>query len=84
MSLYDTLQEELEDVHLYGGYFSCRCPHPKHADSRPSCMVYEDGFRCLGCGISGTLEYLVKLAKISSVHGVVEQSKQTFLPKCVS
>lgn len=82
MSLFEKLQEELEDVHLYGGgYFSCRCPNPKHPDNSPSCLVYEDGFHCKGCGIGGKLEYLAKLAKVSSIHGIVSVERQKFLPR---
>lgn len=58
MSLYDDLQEQLDEVHRYDSYFMALCP--KHGDQRPSLLVSESRqrFHCLACGFSGSLEYL--------------------------
>lgn len=56
--IYEALQEQLDDVHLYDGYFMALCPF--HDDSKPSFMVHEDGYYCKSCRASGKLEYLEK------------------------
>lgn len=64
MSLYDSLQEKLENVHIYSGYFSSNCIF--HDDTNPSMFVYEESdnrnyeFRCASCGKHGSLSYLDK------------------------
>lgn len=55
---YESLQEELDGVRLYDGYFMALCPF--HEDSKPSFMVHEDGYYCKSCRKSGSLEYLRK------------------------
>lgn len=57
MSLYDSLLERLEG-RPYNGYFSAYCPFDEHQS--PALLVYEDGFYCLSCVKSGSLEYLSK------------------------
>lgn len=61
MSVYEDLQEQLDEVHLYDGYFMCLCP--KHDDHRPSMLVSETNqrFHCMSasCGFNGTLDYLL-------------------------
>lgn len=56
--IYEALQEQLDSVRLYNGYFMSLCPF--HDDSKPSFMVHEDGFYCKSCRKSGKLEYLEK------------------------
>lgn len=47
----------LQQVRQYEGYISALCPY--HDDTRPSFMVYGDGwFRCLSCGAVGTWDRL--------------------------
>jgi len=45
----------LEKSRDCGNYIAGRCPLPDHLDERPSFLVYQDGFVCLGCGCSGDL-----------------------------
>lgn len=45
----------LEKPRDCGNYIAGRCPLPDHLDERPSFLVYQDGFVCLGCGCSGDL-----------------------------
>jgi Toprim domain/CHC2 zinc finger len=36
------------------------CPSPEHADSTPSCHIYDDHFHCYGCGVHGsTIDWLM-------------------------
>lgn len=44
--------------HDNGRYFSCACAF--HNDSKPSMMVYEDGYRCLACGAHGSVDFLLR------------------------
>lgn len=37
------------------GYGRVTCPHPDHADLRPDCQVFHDGWRCYGCNRYGDL-----------------------------
>jgi len=70
--LYNSLLERLEGQQ-YGHYFSCCCPF--HSDSKPSCLVFEDGyFKCLTCNAHGTHAYLDK--KIGS-HFIPKQRNDT-------
>ncbi len=61
MSVYEDLQEQLDEVHTYDDYFMCLCP--KHDDHRPSMMVSNthQRFFCMSasCGFNGTLDYLM-------------------------
>lgn len=53
----EQLKDKLEGVQSYGHYFACRCVF--HDDTRPSLMVYKDGFfRCSACGVSGNFDKL--------------------------
>ena len=71
-NLYNSLLERLEGQQ-YGHYFSCCCPF--HSDSKPSCLVFEDGyFKCLTCNAHGTHAYLDK--KIGS-HFIPKQRNDT-------
>lgn len=56
MSLYDSLQERLENVRCYSDYFMASCVF--HSDRNPSLMVHEDGFKCLSCNAKGSLNRL--------------------------
>lgn len=56
--LYEELQEMLDQVRTYDGYFMALCPF--HDDSVPSFMVHEDGYYCKSCKASGKLPYLAK------------------------
>lgn len=64
MSLFDSLQDKLENTHSYSGYFVSLCPF--HDDSSPSFFVYEDSdkksmeYQCRACGAHGSLAYLDK------------------------
>lgn len=61
MTTYEDLQEQLDEVHIYNGYFMCLCP--KHDDHRPSMIVSDtrQRFYCMSpiCGFNGTLDYLL-------------------------
>lgn len=51
--IYEDLMNAAEKVQKYERYFLCLCPF--HDDSKPSCMVFRDGwFRCLGCNRHGS------------------------------
>ena len=69
-SLYDALFDRLQGKE-YSNYFSCWCPfhEKKHHSHIESMMVFDDGFRCLSCGKSGSLEYLWKIVN----HGRTSQ-----------
>lgn len=58
MDNYEKLKGKLEGVTNYDRYFSARCP--LHNDSKPSLLVYPDGFKCLGCNRYGKLGVLLK------------------------
>lgn len=86
MSLYDSLQEKFESIHIYSGYFSSLCPF--HNDSTPSFFVYEESdnknweFKCAACGRHGSLAYLDKY--LGSHHRQTltqSQRKPTVLPR---
>lgn len=76
--LFDSLLERLEG-RKYQNYFSAFCPFDTHKS--PALLVYEDGYVCLSCRKTGTLEYLDK--KIGS-HFIQTQridSVSQVLPK---
>lgn len=87
MSLYDSIQNKLENVHNYSGYFYSLCPF--HDDSSPSFAVYEESYKksmeyqCKSCGAHGSLAYLDKF--LGSHHRQTltrsQSSKPTVLPR---
>lgn len=78
MSLYDSLQEQMNNVHVYGDYFMASCPwHGR--DEHPSLMVHMDGFKCQACGKRGTLEYLARTVKVKVLQ--VTRSQPVVLPR---
>jgi hypothetical protein len=58
--LYNTLQEKLEGVHSFEGYFTAICPYHQSEPVRASLFVYLDGhdFKCKSCEKYGSLEFL--------------------------
>ena len=60
MSLYDELQERLNNVHVYSGYFMSDCPFHKWESHNQPFMIHPDAYKCLSCGAYGTLEKLSK------------------------
>lgn len=79
MSLYDSLQEQMNNVHVYGDYFMASCPwHGR--DEHPSLMVHEDGFKCKTCGKAGSLEYLAGKWDIKKHPIKVTRSYSAVLP----
>ena len=91
MSIYEDLQERLEDVHLYNGGLSFWSLCPFHEDTKPSFAVYEDAdkpegqgrFYCSGCGKSGTHSFLWKhlTGSNAKVSVYIPDNKPKFLPK---
>lgn len=83
MTLYQDLQERLDGVSTYQGYFMALCPF--HDDHSPSFMVHDDGkYYCKTCHASGTLEYLERyLGKRfdPTRPRVIVESKPIVLPK---
>ena len=67
---------ELPGAKRYERYVSALCPF--HSDTKPSLLVFEDGFVCLACGERGSLERLFHL-KVSS--GRVSLPAGSYLPK---
>lgn len=55
--ILDSLQDKLE-CRRYSTYLAAMCVF--HQDHTPSLMVYEDFYRCLACGASGTTQSLLK------------------------
>jgi hypothetical protein len=55
--LFDSLLERLEG-RKYSNYFSAFCPFEEHKS--PALLVYEDGYVCLSCRRTGSLDYLNK------------------------
>jgi len=78
----DIIRDILPQAKSYSGYISGICPF--HNDSKPSLMVYPDGFfRCLGCGTVGSFEKLYRALtgrNASRVIPVVEDFKPPRLP----
>lgn len=86
MALYDSLQNRLDNVHVYGHYFSANCPF--HDDSSPSFFVYEESdnksmeYQCRACGVHGSLVYLDKYLGSHTRRTLTQsQSKPTVLPR---
>lgn len=65
MSILDDIKYKFDGVG-YGRYVMISCPNPKHSDHNPSCQVYEDRFRCLSCGYSGSTQSLLTTEHRSS------------------
>lgn len=57
---------ELPGARRYARYVAAVCPF--HSDSKPSLLVYPDGFRCTACGERGSLDRLFEQA---SLHPVI-------------
>ena len=77
----DIIRDLLPNAKSYSTYIAGTCPF--HEDEKPSLMVYEDWFRCLGCGVSGGLEKLHRALtgrNASRVIKVVEEFKAPRLP----
>lgn len=70
-NLFDSLLEKMEG-RKYQDYFSAFCPFDTH--KAPALLVYKDGFICLSCHKTGTLQYLSK--KIGS-HYIPSQRIDT-------
>lgn len=81
MTLYDSLQEQMNNVHIYADYFMASCPwHGR--DEHPSLMVHPDGFKCLTCGKGGSLEYLAgKIGRSGKQPIKVTRSQSSVLPR---
>jgi len=87
MTLYDSLQNKFESIHIYSGYFSTECIF--HNDSNPSMFVYEESdnknyeFRCASCGKHGSLSYLDKVLGSHTTHALTQSHsrKPTVLPR---
>ena len=81
MSLYEELQERLESVVEYDGYFMALCPF--HADHRPSLRVQRKYFDCMAasCGKTGTLKYLASQLSRVNLLGKIYTSSRPVLPK---
>lgn len=80
MSLYDSLQEQMNNVHIYADYFMASCPwHGR--DEHPSLMVHPDGFKCLTCGKGGSLEYLAGKWNVRKQPIKVTRSQSSVLPR---
>lgn len=78
MRLYEALQEQMNNVHVYGDYFMASCPwHGR--DQHPSLMVHEDGFKCQTCNKSGTLQFLAYKVKAKGLTQVT-RSQPVVLP----
>jgi hypothetical protein len=61
MSLYEDLQDKLNNVHIYNSYFMADCPFHEWTSHTQSLMIHDDGkFKCLSCGKYGTIEYIAK------------------------
>ncbi len=58
----------------YDNYRADLCPY--HDDTRPSLLVYSDGFHCRGCGVSGTVwDFINKKQPIVRTNDVVIEKK---------
>lgn len=83
MSLYDDLQDKLEDVHVYSNYFMCRCIFHDWTSHTASLMVHDDGeFHCLACPAHGNIEYLAKVVGYKNRQpSHLTRSQSHILPK---
>lgn len=86
VSIYDSLQAKLENIHIYSGYFSSLCPF--HDDSSPSFFVYEESekksmeYQCRACGAHGSLAYLDRYLGTHIRRGLTQsQLKPVVLPR---
>lgn len=70
----DELADKLEHVQWHGEYFAASCAFHS-PDSRPSMMVYPDGYKCLGCGAHGSIKYLAQ--KLNSTNIFIVQEPKT-------
>lgn len=65
----------LEDYHRYTNYSMARCIEPENhtnGDSNPSMQVGEWGYKCMSCGIHGSL---IKLYELVSNKIVIREKK---------
>lgn len=76
MSLYENLQDRLENVRTYSDYFMASCVF--HTDNHPSLMIHEDGYKCLSCGAKGSLKRLEQ--KIGSYYRPQHYTVSGILP----
>lgn len=74
LTALEDLADKLTNVQWHGEYFACSCAFHS-PDTRPSMMVYTDGYNCLGCGAHGSIQYLAK--KLNSVNTFIVQVPQT-------
>lgn len=67
----DLLFERLPGAHRYEKYVSCICPF--HQDSKPSCLVYPDGFHCTACGKRGPVAFLLRQLGLRPTNGGMDE-----------
>jgi hypothetical protein len=77
------LQEHLFDIlggHWLsnGRYFSAWCPFDSH--KKPALLVYQDGWVCLSCNKSGSLDYLLKVVSGKDVKKPANSSVNILPP----
>lgn len=81
MNLYDSLQEQMNNVHIYSTYFMADCPFHNWESHNQPMMVHDDGFKCLSCGKSGALQYLAGTIKLRGYKVHVTRSQSVVLPR---
>src|SRR5690554_243289 len=67
---------DLPGARRYARYVAAICPF--HMDSRPSLLVYPDGFRCTACGARGSLSRLWQQASLRPL--IPEAHKAEYRP----
>jgi len=76
----DTLRDILPQAKSYTNYISGICPF--HEDSKPSLLVYDDGwFRCLGCGVVGNYDKLYRALTGRNYSRVVKVEEEFSSPR---
>lgn len=74
----ETLAGHLSKPRLYAGrYYAALCPW--HGDSKPSMLVYPDGFRCTACGKTGSLAMLAKKLKAKPMNPL-SSTRSAYIP----
>jgi hypothetical protein len=81
LSLYDDIQEKLENVRVYDGYFFASCLW-HGTDNHPSMQVKENGwFECKTCHKHGSIKYLASQVNRSNFGGKIKSNDRPFLPQ---
>ena len=81
-ALQQSLFDKLEGSYWLDSerYFACYCPFDDH--EKPALLCYDDGWTCLSCNKSGSLEYLQsKLGTLPTRFRPKANKKQVFLPR---